>query len=72
MPNYSPEATLLLEQRDQIAEDLAAVTRRWNSARASGANPTETQSLTTRMAGLNQRLGEINTELELYEIQSSH
>ena len=68
MPNYSPKAALLLEQRDQVAEDLAAVTRRWNSARASGANPTETRSLTTRMAGLNQRLAEINAALKPLEM----
>lgn len=68
MPNYSSKAALLLEQRDQVAEDLAAVTRRWNSARASGANPTETRSLTTRMAGLNLRLAEINAALKPLEM----
>ncbi len=68
MPNYSPNATLLLEQRDQVTQDLAAVTLRWNSARASGANPTETRSLTTRMAGLNQRLAELNAALKPLEV----
>ena len=68
MSTYSEEAKPLIEEKRSISTELAAITFNWQQARAKGSDPGLIRSFTARIAGLNQRLSQLDAALSTFEV----